>query len=229
MAKHSKRYLKISKQVNPQEMYELEDAINRLKRIANAKFDETVEFVVNLDIDPKQANQQIRGSFLLPHGVGKTKRVIAFCGPDQSQAALDAGAVAAGLDDLVAKIEGGWMEFDVAVCTQDARRVVGKLGRILGARGLMPNPKSGTVGNDIPNLVKEFTAGKIEYRNDDTGNIHAPVGKVSFDAQKIVENIRAFYAHILERRPATLRGNYVLASFVSSTMSPGFKLKQIAR
>lgn len=229
MANHSKRYSKLIKQVNPQEAYDLEDAVNRLKKIANAKFDETVEFVLNLEIDPKNASQQLRGSYLLPHGVGKQKRVIAFCGPEQTQAAFEAGAIEAGLDDLVAKIEGGWMDFDVAVCTPDARRVVGKLGRILGARGLMPNPKSGTVGTDIPQLVSEFGAGKIEYRNDATGNIHAPVGKVSFPVESLVENVRAFYFHILERRPQTLRGNYINTTFLSATMSPGFKIKPLSR
>ena len=229
MAKRSKRYDKLIRQVDPDSSFELADAIKRVKHLANAKFQETIELAIKLDIDPKQANQQIRGSYLLPHSVGKMKRVIAFCPPDMVEAALAAGATRAGLDDLASEIQKGWMDFDVAVATPESRRVVGKLGRILGARGLMPNPKSGTVGEDIPKLVKEFSAGKIEYRNDSSGNIHVPVGSVAIEDSAILENIKAIYMHILERRPAAVKGTYVSSAHICSTMGPSLKLKPITR
>ncbi len=225
MAKRSKRYRNLLKQINTDREYPLEEAVKILKQIANAKFPETVEFVMHLNIDPKQATQQVRGSFSLPHGVGKTKRVIAFCPPDKVQEALDAGAVKAGLEDLVKEIEKGWMDFDVAVATPESRKVIGRLGRLLGARGLMPNPKSGTVGPDVAQLVKDFAAGKIEYRNDNTGNIHAPVGRVDFPPENLVENIRAFYNHIVEKRPSAVKGTFVKSTHVCTTMSPALKVK----
>ncbi len=228
MTTHSKRYKKLTRVVN-QDAMDLADAVRKVKMLATAKFPETVELAIKLDIDTKQANQQVRGSFTLPHGLGKTKRVIAFCAPDQVQSALDAGAIKAGLEDLVKEIEGGFMDFDVAVATPDSRKVIGKLGKLLGARGLMPNPKSGTVGPDIPLMVREFSAGKVEFRNDNTGNIHIPVGKANFEDQKLVENIRSFYMHILDRRPSTVRGIYLRSAFISTTMSPSVRLKPLSK
>ncbi|GAB4161224.1 MAG: 50S ribosomal protein L1 [Planctomycetota bacterium] len=224
----SKRYKKLARVVSPEPM-ELQDAVRKIKMLATAKFPETVELAIKLDIDTKQATQQVRGSFSLPHGLGKTKRVIAFCNPEQVEEALAAGAIKAGLEDLTEEIMKGFMDFDVAVAIPDARRVIGKLGKILGARGLMPNPKSGTIGPDIAQLVREFTAGKVEYRNDSTGNIHVPVGKVDFPDEKLTENIKAMYLHILERRPAAVRGVYLRSAHICTTMSPAIKLRPISR
>ncbi|MFA4986408.1 MAG: 50S ribosomal protein L1 [Candidatus Brocadiia bacterium] len=229
MTFHSKRFRNVMKQADPTVEYEIEEAVKKLKTMANAKFNETVELAIKLDIDPKQADQQLRGSFTLPHGLGKSKKVIAFCAPEQVPDALGAGAVKAGLEDLAAEIEKGYMDFDVVVATPDSRKVMGKLGKILGAKGLMPNPKSGTLGPNIVQLVKEFSAGKVEYRNDATGNIHAPVGKIQFEQDKLVDNIRAFYMHIFERRPSSVRGVYMKSAFICTTMSPSLRLKALAK
>lgn len=197
------------------------DAIKILKSFKGPKFDQSIEVCVHLGIDPRQAEQQIRGSISMPHGVGKTSRVICFCGEDKKAAALEAGAVEVGAEDLVKKIEAGWMEFDVAVASPDMMKVVSKLGRQLGPKGLMPSPKAGTVTADVVTAVKEYSAGKLEYRNDDGGNIHCIVGKMSFKEDDIVENLSAFM-HMIERvKPASAKGQYIKKCVVSGTMTPG--------
>ncbi len=184
-------------------------------------FDQTVEVAMHLGIDPKQADQAVRGSVSLPRGIGATKRVIAFCAPEMVEAAKAAGAVEAGADDLIAKITGGWSDFDVAIAHPQLMGKVGKLGRILGPQGKMPSPKSGTVTPDILTAIKEYAAGKVEYRNDEGGNVHAVVGKISFDADALKENIEAFVAHIRKVKPAAAKGQYVKKVVISATMTPG--------
>lgn len=199
----------------------LAEAVARLKSFRPTKFDQTVTVCVHLGIDPKQADQNVRGSLSLPHGIGKTKRVIAFCREDQVAAAKEAGAVEAGGEELVKKIEGGWMEFDVAVASPDMMRVVSRLGKLLGPKGLMPTPKNGTVTPNVAQAVKEFSAGKIEFRNDAGGNVHAVVGKLSFDAKKLEENIQAFLDHIQRIKPPTAKGQYIKKVSLAATMTPG--------
>ena len=195
-------------------------AITALRAFKGPKFDQTVNVVLHLGIDPKQADQIIRGSIGLPHGTGKTARVVCFCNSDKTAAAKAAGAVDAGAEDLVAKIEGGWMDFDVAVASPDMMRVVSKLGKVLGPKGLMPSPKAGTVAADVVNDVREYSNGKQEYRNDDGGNIHGIVGKLSFADSKLVENLEAFIANIIRVKPAAAKGLYIKKCVVSACMSP---------
>jgi len=220
MKAKSKRYKKEAEQVTKEE-FGLDAAIDKVKSFTSAKFDQTVEFVMQLGIDPKQADQLVRGSLSLPHGVGKQKRVIAFCADEDVEAAKAAGAVEAGTDELIKKITDGWMDFDVAVASPRVMGKAGKLGRILGPQGKMPSPKNGTVTDDVPTAVAEFTAGKIEYRNDAGGNIHVVVGKQSFDKQKLLENIEAFVVHIKKVKPAAAKGTYIKKASISATMSPG--------
>lgn len=196
------------------------EAISQLKKFKATKFDQTVDCVMFLGIDPKQADQAIRGSVALPHGIGKSKRVVAFCGPEATKAALEAGAVKAGGAELAEEVEKGWMEFDVAVATPDMMRVISKLGRVLGPKGLMPSPKSGTVTPDIVSAVKEYSAGKVEYRNDKGGNIHAPIGKMSFSEQNLAANLEHFIRTIESARPSTVKGTYIKKIAVSGTMTP---------
>lgn len=203
------------------EALSLDAAVDKVKSFKDVKFDQTIECVLVLGIDPKQADQLIRGSLSLPHGVGKQKKVIAFCDDTQVEAAKKAGAVEAGTDELIAKITGGWTDFDVAVASPRVMGKVGKLGRVLGPQGKMPSPKNGTVTDDVATAVAEFTAGKIEYRNDAGGNVHAVVGKQSFDKQKLVENIEAFVSHIKKIKPATAKGTYIKKACLAATMSPG--------
>lgn len=188
-------------------------------------FDQTVELVMHLGIDPKQADQMIRGALSLPKGVGSTKRVIAFCPDDMAEEAKAAGATEAGADELVKKVTDGWMDFDVAVAHPSVMGKVGKLGRVLGPQGKMPSPKSGTVTPDIPTAVKEYSAGKIEYRNDAGGNIHAPMGKLSFSDEDLAENIRAFIDHIRKAKPQTAKGQYVKKICIAATMTPSVMLE----
>ena len=197
------------------------EAIAALRKFKATKFDQTVNVVFHLGIDPKAADQALRGSIALPHGIGKTARVIAFCGSDKVAAAKAAGAVEAGADDLVAKVEGGWMEFDVAIASPDMMRVVSKLGKVLGPKGLMPSPKAGTVTPNVADAVKEYAAGKQEYRNDDGGNIHGVIGKLSFKDDQLVENLNAFVQTILKAKPASSKGLYVKKCVVAACMSPG--------
>jgi len=197
------------------------EAIAALRKFKTPKFDQTVNIVMHLGIDPKQADQSLRGSIGLPHGTGKTARVVCFCISDKAAAAKAAGAVEAGAEDLVAKIEGGWMDFDVAVASPDMMRVVSKLGKVLGPKGLMPSPKAGTVTPNVSEAVKEYAAGKQEYRNDDAGNVHGVIGKMSFSDDKLVDNLNAFVQAILKAKPSTAKGTYVKKCVVAGCMSPG--------
>ena len=197
------------------------EAIAALRKFKATKFDQTVNVVFHLGIDPKAADQALRGSIALPHGIGKTARVIAFCGSDKVAAAKAAGAVEAGSDDLVAKVEGGWMEFDVAIASPDMMRVVSKLGKVLGPKGLMPSPKAGTVTPNVADAVKEYAAGKQEYRNDDGGTIHGVIGKLSFKDDQLLDNLNAFVQTILKAKPASSKGLYVKKCVVGACMSPG--------
>jgi len=200
-------------------------AVKTLKAFKSAKFDETVELAFHLGIDPKQADQAIRGSVALPNGIGQTKRVVAFCGADKVQECLDAGAIKAGGEDLVAEIEKGFMDFDVAIASPDMMRVISKLGRVLGPKGLMPSPKAGTVTPKVAQAVKEYAAGKVEYRNDKSGNVHAPVGKMSFSEDHLAENIKAMIATIEKMRPSSVKGKYVKKIALSATMTPSVILE----
>ncbi|MFM1867634.1 MAG: ribosomal protein [Planctomycetota bacterium] len=200
------------------------EAVATLRKFKTPKFDQTVNVVMHLGIDPKQADQILRGSIGLPHGTGKTARVVCFCQSDKVAAAKAAGAVEAGSDDLVAKIEGGWMDFDVAVASPDMMRVVSKLGKVLGPKGLMPSPKAGTVAPDVINAVKEYSNGKQEYRNDDGGNVHGVIGKLSFADAKLVENLEAFIANIQKVKPAAAKGTYVKKCVIAACMSPGVQV-----
>lgn len=208
----------ISNPVSPAE------AVAALRKFKTPKFDQTVNVVMHLGIDPKQADQALRGSIGLPHGTGKTARVICFCNSDKSAAAKAAGAVEAGAEDLVAKIEGGWMDFDVAVASPDMMRVVSKLGKVLGPKGLMPSPKAGTVAPDVIGAVKEYANGKQEYRNDDGGNVHGVIGKLSFADAKLVENLEAFIANINKVKPAAAKGTYIKKCVIAACMSPGVQV-----
>jgi large subunit ribosomal protein L1 len=197
------------------------EAIAALRKFKAPKFDQTINIVFHLGIDPKAADQALRGSIALPHGIGKSARVVAFCGSDKVAAAKAAGAVEAGADELVAKIEGGWMDFDVAVASPDMMRVVSKLGKVLGPKGLMPSPKAGTVTPNVAEAVKEYAAGKQEYRNDDGGNVHGIIGKLSFKDDQLVDNLNAFVQTILKAKPSSAKGLYVKKCVVAACMSPG--------
>lgn len=220
MQTRSKRYSKDAAKATKKEAVPLTEAVKELKKFNSTKFDQTVECVMWLGIDPKQADQMIRGAISLPHGIGKAKKVIAFCEGADAEQALAAGAVEAGVDDLVKKIEGGWADFDVAIASPRVMGKVGKLGRVLGPQGKMPSPKNGTVTADVITAVKEFAAGKVEFRNDAGGNVHAVVGKLSFDEQKLTENIDTFIKHILRMKPASSKGTYVKKVAISGAMSP---------
>ncbi|MDD4237527.1 MAG: 50S ribosomal protein L1 [Desulfotomaculaceae bacterium] len=225
MPKHGKKYTDAVKQLDPSVTYEAAEALELLKKIAPGKFDETVEVAVRLGVDPRHADQQVRGAVVLPHGTGKTRTVLVFAKGDKVKEAEDAGADYVGAEDMVAKIQQeGWLGFDVAIATPDMMGNVGKLGRILGPRGLMPNPKTGTVTFDITRAVQEVKAGKIEYRVDKAGNIHAPIGKVSFGTEKLLENLRTLIDTLMRVRPAAAKGQYLKGISVSSTMGPGVKI-----
>ncbi|HUU91748.1 MAG TPA: 50S ribosomal protein L1 [Phycisphaerae bacterium] len=223
MPTHGKRHRQAQKEVR-RPAYALGDAVELLKRLPGPKFDQSVEVHLKLGIDPKQSDQNIRGSISLPAGLGRARTVVAFCPPEMADEAKEAGAVEAGADDLVAKIEGGWMAFDVAVAHPQLMPKVAKLGRILGPQGKMPTPKAGTVGPDVAKLVSDFAAGKLEYRNDSGGNIHAIVGKVSFEAAAIIENVTALIEHIRRAKPAGARGQFFQKAVLTATMVPGINL-----
>lgn len=224
MADRSKRYDQSVKKIDSSKRYAVAEAISLLKSLPVGKFDETVELSMKLGVDPKQADQLVRGSASLPKGIGKEKRVIAFCQGAAAEAAKAAGAVEAGAEDLVNKVMGGWTDFDVAVASPDMMRHVGKLGRVLGPTGKMPSPKSGTVTDDVATAVREFRAGRIEYRTDSTGNLHAPVGKISFTEEDLLANLESLIGHIVAVRPAAVKGTFVLSAYISSTMSPSIRL-----
>ena len=225
MAKRtSKRFARCMESA-PKGKVSLAEAVKAVKSFDAAKFDMTVDLVMHLGIDPRQADQAMRGSVSLPHGIGKTRKVIAFCEGEQATAAKAAGAIEADGEELVKKIQGGWMDFDVAIATPAMMKVVSKLGRVLGPTGKMPSPKSGTVTQEIADAVKEFAAGKVEYRNDDAGNLHIPVGKVSFDEEKLVENIDTFINFVKKNKPASSKGHYIKKVSISGTMTPGVEVE----
>lgn len=202
----------------------LDEAVAKVKSFKKAKFDQTVELCMHLGIDAKQADQAVRGSVSLPHGIGKTKRVIAFCSDDKVSEATEAGATEAGGQALVDKVQGGWMDFDVAIASPDMMKIVSKLGRVLGPRGLMPSPKSGTVTPNVAAAVKEYAAGKVEFRNDAGGNVHGIIGKQSFEPQRLVENAEAFIKTIEKMKPAASKGHYIKKVSISGTMTPGVQV-----
>ena len=204
--------------------YTLAEALPLVKKIKFAKFDETVELSIRLGVDPKHADQMVRGTVVLPHGLGRSKRVLVIAGADKQKEAQDAGADITGGDDAVEKILGGWMDFDAVVATPDMMRGVGRLGKVLGPRGLMPNPKTGTVTTDIAKAVREIKAGKVEFRVDKTGIVHAPVGKTSFAAEALIANAQALMDSIVKAKPSAAKGKYLKSITVSSTMGPGVRI-----
>lgn len=226
MRKASKRYTVITKSIDKSKFYDVREAVSLIKKNATAKFDESFEIAIRLGVDPRKADQMVRGTVSLPHGTGKTVRVLVLAKSPKDQEALNAGADYAGLDEYIEKIKGGWTDVDVIIATPDVMGEVGKLGRILGPRGLMPNPKIGTVTFDVDKAVREVKAGKIEYRVDKTGNVAAAIGKCSFDEEKLMENLVAFYNNILRAKPSTAKGKYVKHVSVSSTMGVGIQVSE---
>ena len=224
MAKRGKKYQEALKLVDRTKRYPLAEAIELFKKTSFAKFDATVEIAFRLNIDPRKAEQNLRGTVSLPHGTGKTVRVLVITKGDKVKAALDAGADYAGDTEYLEKIKGGWFEFDVVIASPDMMGELGKLGRLLGPKGLMPNPKTGTVTTEVDRVVKEFKAGKVEYRTDKVGNIHVPVGKVSFNDQSLIENIQAVYRQLMRVKPSTVKGVYMPNVTISASMGPGIKL-----
>lgn len=206
--------------------YELEEAIQLLKDVSFTKFDQTLEIALNLGVDPKHADQMVRGTVVLPHGTGRSVRILVFASGEKMKEAEDAGADYVGGDDLAAKIQDGWVDFDAVIATPDMMRVVGRLGRVLGPRGLMPNPKSGTVTMDVTKAINEIKAGKVEFRVDKAGVLHAPLGKLSFDGAKLRENTESLMRAVLRAKPAAAKGKYVQGISLSSTMGPGLKLDE---
>lgn len=219
-----KSYRAALAKVDRTQRYLLEDGLRLLRDTARAKFDETVELAVRLGVDPRQADQNVRGTVSLPHGMGKTVRVLAFAKGEKEKEAQEAGADFVGSDELIKKISEGWFDFDKAVATPDLMAAVGRIGKVLGPRGLMPNPKTGTVTMEIGKAIKEIKAGKLEFRVDKAGIVHVPVGKASFDAEKLIDNARAVLMSILRAKPASAKGNYVRGVTLSMTMGPGIKV-----
>lgn len=228
MPKHSKRYSSIIKKLNAPTPVALDEAISLVKTNATAKFDESVDIAVRLGVDPRKADQLVRGTVSLPHGIGKTVRVLVVTRDAKQQEALDAGADVVGFEDVLERIKGGWTDVDVVIATPDVMGELGKLGKILGPRGLMPNPKSGTVTTDVATAVTEVKAGKIEYRVDRTGIVHASVGKASFETDKLHENIVSFLTSVMRAKPQTSKGKYVRGITLSSTMGPGVPVTESA-
>jgi large subunit ribosomal protein L1 len=224
MKKHSKRYTAIKEKIDPNKEYALTEAVALLKEYKPTKFDETVDVVMRLGVDPKQSDQQVRGAIMMPHGLGKTVRILAFAKGDAERQAKEAGADYVGAEDMAQKINEGWLEFDAVVATPDMMSVVGRLGKILGTRGLMPNPKTGTVTPDIGKAVKELKMGKSQYRLDKAGIIHSAVGKLSFTKQQLEENIHTLIEAVVRAKPAGAKGVYVKKIVLSTTMGPGVRL-----
>lgn len=224
MAKQSKRFRALAEKVQDGEPKPVAEAVSILKEFGNTKFDQTVEVAFRLGIDPKQADQMVRGSIVLPHGIGKSLRVAVFAKDDKAKEAEEAGADIIGAEELATKIKGGWLEFDVCIASPDMMKLVGPLGKTLGPRGLMPSPRAGTVTPEIAKTVQEYKAGKVEFRNDKAGIVHAVVGKLSFDQQKLVDNIDALVQQIQNMRPNTLKGTYIKGISLSATMSPGIRI-----
>ena len=224
--KRSTRYAEVKSKIDSNKAYDLDEALEIVKGMKSAKFDETVEIHMKLGIDVKKADQNVRGTLSMPNGTGKSVKLIAFAQGANAEAAKEAGADEVGDEDLAKRIQDGWMDFDVVVATPDMMRVVGRLGRVLGPQGKMPSPKSGTVTEDIATAVSEFKAGKIEYRADASGNLHAPVGKKSFEKRALKENIEAFISHIKSVRPASAKGRYIHRTVIATTMGPGLRLAE---
>jgi large subunit ribosomal protein L1 len=222
--KHSKRYEQASEKVDPEALLSVPSAIDRVKELATAKFDETVELAVRLGVDPRKADQIVRGTLSLPAGSGRYVRIAVFAAGEAAQEARDAGADEVGADDLVAKVRGGFLDFDVAIATPDLMGQVGALGRVLGPRGLMPNPKTGTVTTEVGRAVGEFKAGRVEYRTDKVGNVHVRVGKASFDRLDLIRNVHAVIEELSRVKPSSSKGRYLLSVTVAPTMGPGVKI-----
>ena len=224
MSEKGKNYRAALNKVDRNQRYLLEDSLRLARETARAKFDETVEMAIRLGVDPRQADQNIRGTVTLPHGMGKSVRVLAFAKGDKEKEAQDAGADFVGSDELIKKISDGWLDFDKAVATPDMMGAVGRIGKILGPRGLMPNPKTGTVAMEIGKAVKEIKAGKLEFRVDKAGIIHVPVGKASFGPEQLIDNAKAVLGSIIRAKPASAKGNYIKGVTVATTMGPGIKI-----
>jgi len=224
MAKRSKRYKNDAKKVKSDAPLSVADAVELLKKFDSLKFNQSVEVAIRLGIDPKQADQLVRGSIVLPHGIGKTLRICVITKGDKAEEAKTAGADTVGDADLVTKIKEGWTDFDVCIATPDMMGLVGPLGKVLGPRGLMPSPRAGTVTMDITKTVKEYKAGKVEFRNDKAGIVQANVGKIRFEKQQLVENVEAFVQHVQQLKPTAVKGTYVKSVTISATMSPGVKV-----
>ena len=222
--KPGKRYRESAAKTDGTRQYPIDEAVEVLKSFPPSKFDETIEFSANLGVDPKHADQQVRGTVLLPHGTGKTIRVLVLTRGEKEQEAKNAGADSVGSVEIIEKIKEGWFDFDIAIATPDMMGEVGKLGKLLGPRGLMPNPKSGTVTFDVAKAVREAKAGKIEYRVDKGANIHVPVGKMSFEKQKLVDNIKALAQELMRAKPASAKGKYIKSMYISSTMGPSLAI-----
>ena len=225
--KHGKKYIESTKLVDSAKVYESNEALDLVCKTAKAKFDETVELHIRLGVDSRHADQQVRGAVVLPNGTGKTVRPLVFCKPEKEADAKAAGADYIADNDTIAKIQGGWMDFEVVIATPDMMGVVGRLGKVLGPRGLMPNPKAGTVTPDVAKAVQEAKAGKIEYRLDKSNIIHCPIGKASFGAEKLEENFNALMEAVAKAKPAAAKGQYIKSCTVSSTMGPGVKVSTI--
>lgn len=225
--KQGKKYQDSAKLIDRLKQYDPEEAIALVKQTAKAKFDETIEISLRLGVDPRHADQQVRGTVVLPHGTGKKLSVLVFAKGPKADEALAAGADFVGAEDMVAKIQGGWFGFDVCVATPDMMGLVGRLGRVLGPKGLMPNPKTGTVTMDLTKAIADIKAGKVEYRVDKTAIIHCPVGKASFDADKLGENLRVLMEAVIKAKPAAAKGTYIRSAVLSSTMGPGIKLNSL--
>jgi len=224
MGQHGKRYREAAKLITPGQMVDPETAVALLKRMPGTKFDQTVGVSIRLGIDTKQADQQVRGTVVLPHGTGKSVRLLVFAKGEKVKEALEAGADYVGLEEYVEKIQGGWLDFDVAVATPDVMNVAGRLGRVLGPRGLMPNPKAGTVTFDLARAVREIKAGKIEYRVDKAGILHVPIGKASFSEQALLENFSVLLGAVIRAKPAASKGQYLRSITLSATMTPGIAI-----
>ena len=222
-----KKYTDSAKLIDSQKQYDPEEAVALVKQTAKAKFDETIEISLRMGVDPRHADQQIRGTVVLPHGTGKKMTVLVFAKGAKVQEALDAGADFVGAEDLVAKIQGGWFGFDVCVATPDMMGVVGRLGRVLGPKGLMPNPKTGTVTMDLTKAINDIKAGKVEYRLDKTNIIHCPLGKASFTEEQLGANLRTLMEAVIKAKPASAKGTYIRSAVISSTMGPGIKLNAL--
>ena len=225
--KTGKKYADSLKLIDRTKQYDPEEAIALVKQTAKAKFDETVEISVRLGVDPRHADQQVRGTVVLPNGTGKTKTVLVIAKGPKAEEALAAGADFVGAEDMIAKIQGGWFGFDVCIATPDMMGLVGRLGRVLGPKGLMPNPKTGTVTMDVTKAITETKAGKVEYRVDKTAIIHCPVGKASFEEQKLTENLRTLMEAIIKAKPSAAKGAYIKSAVLSTTMGPGIKLNSL--